>query len=254
MIIGIIALITTLFFGGPGEIFYVDNLEKGIKKSILDKERKKEILADFKITKGIIKNYEKQRKKDFKAFNEIYARKATTKNQLDSFFDSIQDTRSTYQNKIIDQRILIFDKIEDQEWSEIIESSVTSAEKRIQKFEKKALKNNDGFGKTKASIKSTISDSVKADSILKGIENIEVTLKELEKALLSINASDNKILANKHSDKKALLDIVKNDSEKRLPFMNAVIDFHQNLKNNSLDSEFDQIIKVFLKEANMTSK
>ena len=41
MIVAALAtLITAIFLGGAAEIFYVDNLEKGIKKHVVEKERK----------------------------------------------------------------------------------------------------------------------------------------------------------------------------------------------------------------------
>ncbi|WP_136481741.1 hypothetical protein [Cognatitamlana onchidii] len=254
MIVGIIALITALFFGGPGEIFYVDDLEKGIKKNILDKERKKEILADFKITKEVIKDYEKQRKKDFKVFKNIYSSFNTTNTDLESFFNNLLAARNKYQNTIIDKRILIFEKIEDQEWSNILESSITASQKRIEKLEKKASKGKDRFEKTKASVNNSNISKDQKDLIQEGLEEVGYTAAQLEKTLLSINPNSDKILANKHSKKDKLLELVKKDSQTRSEFINAVINFHQIVKNNSNEDGFNDIIKAFLKEVNMSSK
>ena len=37
MIVALVSLLTALFLGGPAQIFYVDNIEKGIKKNVLEK-------------------------------------------------------------------------------------------------------------------------------------------------------------------------------------------------------------------------
>ncbi len=48
MIIGIYTLLMVLLGGGSTEVFYVDNLEKGVKKYVDDKDTKKEILDTLK--------------------------------------------------------------------------------------------------------------------------------------------------------------------------------------------------------------
>jgi len=252
MIVGIIALITVLFFGGPGEIFYVDNIEKGIKKNIDDKERKKEILADFKFTKSTIKDYEKIRKSEFKEFKTLYNNSTTSKVELELFFSSLQENRSEYQNKVIDQRILIFEKIQPEEWSNILASSITKSEKRIEKLNKKALKGKENYRKTQSKIESTIVNNDQKDEIIEALESFKKASDDLENTLRSINASDDKILADKNSGKDDLLKLVQNDSEKRVPFVKSVINFHQVVKENSSDEEFSTIIKTFLKEAEIS--
>ncbi|SNR33559.1 hypothetical protein SAMN06265371_101409 [Lutibacter agarilyticus] len=253
MIVGIVALLTVLFFGGPNEMFYVDDIEKGIKKNIEEKERKKEILADFKFTKSISKEYEKERKKGFKEFKALYNNNKTTKNQLESFFNSLQKNRGEYQNKMIDQRILIFEKIESQEWHNIIESSITVLEKRTEKIEKKALKSKESYRKTQVKIESVIVNNTQKESILKGLESFINTSDDLEKTLSSINASENKILADKNSSKEDLLELISNDSAKRNAYKNSIINFHLIVKENSSDEVFINIMKTFFKESEINA-
>ena len=62
MLIGLATLITILLFGGGQDYFLVMNLDKGIKKFVVEKERKKEILAEFKIAKKEVKKLSKTRK------------------------------------------------------------------------------------------------------------------------------------------------------------------------------------------------
>ena len=51
MIIGTITLITILFLGGTTNTFVFENLDKHIKKAVIEKERKDEILSDLKVGK-----------------------------------------------------------------------------------------------------------------------------------------------------------------------------------------------------------
>ena len=63
MIVGIAALFTILFFGGGQEYFLIEDFDKGINKHITDKNRSSEIKAEIKLTKSLIKEFNKKRKK-----------------------------------------------------------------------------------------------------------------------------------------------------------------------------------------------
>jgi len=254
MIVGIVAFISMLFFGGGGEVFYVDKLEKGIKKYVVEKERKKEILGDLKNTKTLFKDFEKERDKDFKQFLNLYGDMGTTREGLDSFFSELQQNRKDFQNTIIDQRLLIFAKIESLEWNQILESSETAAEKRIEKLKKKEGKGKEGFVKTKAQIeRSEISMDQKA-SLIEALEDIEGLAKDLESSLLSINSSHNSILADKDSGKEQLKQIIEEDDTQRKPLLKSLIDFHSLARENCPDTEGEKIIKAFTKEIQATSR
>jgi len=59
MIAGTIALLTFLFGGGSFEIFFVDQLENGVKEFVVEKDRQKEILDELKTSKAFIKKFNK---------------------------------------------------------------------------------------------------------------------------------------------------------------------------------------------------
>lgn len=254
LVAGLIALITAIFLGGPGEIFYVDNLEKGIKKHVVEKERKKDILKDIKYTKSIFKDFEKERKKDFKEFLEIYIDKNTTSEQLNSFFEELQNNRSGFQSKIVDQRLLIFAKIQPEEWSNILESSETIAGKRIAKVEKKTSKGKEYNAKTKSLIESIITDNNQKTNLTVGLADVTKSTKDLEGLLLTINSAQNKILADKNSGKDELLEIITDDNNQRKPVLESLVNFHKIAKENCSDVEWDKIMKTFLKEIQMSSR
>ena len=90
MIIGTIALLALLFGGGTGELFFVDQLEKGIKEFVIDKDRQKDILSDLKTSKAFIMEYNKDREVDLKYFYDINASWFTTSEDLVMYFDKMQ--------------------------------------------------------------------------------------------------------------------------------------------------------------------
>jgi len=254
MIVGIVTLITALFLGGPAQIFYVDNIEKGIKKYVVEKDRKKEILSEIKSTKAIYKDFEKERKKDYKTFLALYANMNTSKEGLHYFFEELQGKRTDYQNKLIDQRLSIFGKLEPEEWDHILKSSVRVADKNIAKAEKKAAKSKESFRKTKSRIHSNILNNEQKQTLLKGLEDVILSEKELESQMLSVNSSQNKILANKYSDKEELHRLFAEDTRKRGGLLEALLSFHELARENCSDVEWTQIMKSFTKEMQMSSR
>lgn len=255
MIPGLIALFSILFLGGPGEIFYVDKFEKGVKKYVLEKERKKEILADIKYTKALFKDFEKERKKDYKQFMDLYTDRNTSIEVLDAFFEDLQKSRAVFQGNIVDQRLLIFAKLKQEEWDQIVETSETVAEKRLAKIEKKEAKGNkELFAKTKAQIETTISSSEIKTKILTELESVQNDAITLENFLISINSAQNNILADKNSGKEQLLEIVIEDNEIRKSLIKSLVSFHKLAADHCSDQEWDKIVKTFSKEMQMSSK
>ena len=255
MIPALIALFSILFFGGPGEIFYVDNLEKGVKKYVVEKEIKKEILGDIKYTKKLFKEFEKERKKDFKQFMDLYTNKNTSTELFDTFFENLQYSRTDFQEKIVDQRLLIFAKLKQEEWDQIVETSETVTEKRLAKIEKKEAKGKkELFAKTKAQIETTITSAEIKMKLLNGLEFVQDETMTLENFLLSINSTQNNILADKNSGKEQLLEIIAEDNEFRKSLIESLVSFHKLAADHCSNQEWDIIIKTFSKEMQMSSK
>ena len=48
MIVGLLTLLMSMFGMGSVEVFYLDKLEEGIKKEIVDKDRRQELQDELK--------------------------------------------------------------------------------------------------------------------------------------------------------------------------------------------------------------
>mgnify|MGYP001820697013 CR=1 FL=1 len=254
MIVAIATLLTALFLGGPAQIFYVDNIEKGIKKHVVEKDRKKEILSEIKSTKAFYKDFEKERKKDYKTFLALYADMNTSIEGFHSFFEELQGKRTDYQNKLIDQRLIILGKIEPEEWDNILKSSVSVADKNIAKAEKKAAKSKESFRKTKSRIHSNILNNEQKQNLLKSLEKIINSEKELISQILSANSSQNKILANKNSGKEELQSLLAEDTMRRDGLVESLLSFHGLARENCSAAEWSKIMKSFTKEMQTSSR
>ena len=128
MIVRIVALFTVLFFGSAQEYFFIEKLEKGVKKYVIEKDRSKEILVDLKETKSMIKAFNKNRKGKLSEFLSMNLDCDIQRGAMNSFFKKRVDERLVFQQSMIEKRLLVTSKLEKSEWEEIIKMSDTSVE------------------------------------------------------------------------------------------------------------------------------
>ena len=134
MIVGIVALFTMLFFGGAQEYFFIEKLEKGAKKFIVDKDRSKEIILDLKEGKALIKAFNKDRKGKLAEFHTMNLDRDISREEMKVFFNNRKEERLVFQKSMADIRVKTFSKINDEEWNDIINLSDASVEKKMAKF------------------------------------------------------------------------------------------------------------------------
>ena len=255
MIVGLATLISILFFGGVSETFLVDKLEKGVKQYVLDKERKKEITADLKVSVKYIKAFNKERKSKFKSFQDLNANRLTSREELTLYFDELMNDRKHFQERVIGDRISILNKIESDEWELILINSKESIDKVNAKTQKKLDKGkiSEPFEKTTAVIAKVITDKERKEKLDKAlntfIDSQEKTFEKLE----SMNTIDSGIISNKDASEKDLIKLAKELNELRKLAFNDLTSFHFSVKEFTTQAEWEQIMKAFNKELNITS-
>lgn len=258
MIIGTIALLT-LLFGGGLDSFYIDNFEKGIKEYVIEKDRKKEILADLKTSKKLISNYSKERKAEYKAFKKLNISHETTKEDLVGFFNILHKERAVYQNEMVDERLTVIKKIKADEWDSIMVFSKTSLDKKIEKAENKLEKNKGKgkevvpFVKTIKAITANVLDSEKQQVLKLGLDKMISSIEELTIETGTINANESKLLTHQNATKDELIKLGNKLNDMRRLIFDELIDFHMLVKENTSITEWDKIMKAFNKELSITT-
>jgi uncharacterized protein YlxP (DUF503 family) len=254
MLIGLATLISVLFFGGVNEYFLVNKLEKGVKKYVVEKERKKEITAELKNSKKFIKAFNKERKNEFKLFKVINADRETTKEEMNQFFDQLIKERRDFQKIIIQSRIEICGKINPDEWESILELSRKSVAKEKDKQQKKIDKGKDSepFKKTIASINKFITDRERKEKVLQSIKDFINSRDEMTRKLTGMNTIDNAIVTKKDVSEEELKQLAEDLNELREIGFESLVDFHMSAKEHTTKDEWDNIIKAFNKEIETT--
>lgn len=242
MIIGTITLISMLFFGGVQEYFLLDKLEKGVKKYVEDKDRRKEILADLKASKNVIKIFNKDRKIMLKSFKKMSLDRNAKQQDFKDFFNETQSERINFQEKIIEDRLRIVEKFSPEEWNGIILLSSSSAEKRL---EKALTKTKNPFNDLYNRIDKSITDTLMQAQIRTIIDDFENEFNKMTSHVKSLNASQSEILQNQMVTSEELHDMANTVNEVRKEAMNAFIDFHFRMKEVTNEKEWQEIMKEF---------
>ena len=79
-------MIMSLQGNGSAEVFYLDNLEKGIKEHVADKDRKKTLEADMAEYNEIRKDFDKRRKAHLEELVKKNFKKSTPKEWYQEFY------------------------------------------------------------------------------------------------------------------------------------------------------------------------
>ena len=258
MIIGTIALIT-LLFGSGLDFFLVDNFEKGVKEYVIEKDRKKEILADLKTSKKLISNYHKERETKYKTFKKLNISRETSREDLVDFFNKLYKERVAYQKEMVDDRLAVIKKIKADEWDSIMVFSKNSLDKQIEKKQKKLEKNKEKgkevatFVKTRKAIIENVLDSEKQQILKSGLDKLISSIEELTIETETINVNESKLITRQNATKDELLKLGDELNDMRRLIFDELIDFHALLKKNTNSTEWDKIMKAFNKELSITS-
>jgi hypothetical protein len=174
---------------------------------------------------------------------------------MESFFDQLMIERRDFQQKVIDDRIYIVKKIEQEEWDLILELSRKSVEKNKEKAEKKETKGKTtgAFEKTKKVIDENITDDQRKNKVMAILNEFIESQKKSIQQLQTMNATDSKILSNKDASEDELQEVAENLNELREITFRDLANFHFLTKDNTTEAEWDQIMKSFNKEIDITS-
>jgi len=241
MIVGIVALFTVLFFGGVQEYFFIEKLEKGVKKFVIEKDRSKEIMVDLKETKSMIKAFNKNRKGKLNEFLSMNLDRDIHRGSMDSFFDKRVDERLVFQQSMIEKRLLVTSKLEGSEWEEIIKMSDASVEKKIVKLQKKGAK--DPFESVEKTIQSAFSDQGKQAQASAILQNFKTQYTKLLDEVNSINTLESKLLSNKGSTEKEFMSLANDMNQLRETAYQNFIDLHYDMKEITDESEWTKVMK-----------
>lgn len=248
MIIGLVTLFATLFFGGSQQYFFIEKLEKGVKEYVVEKERKKEILIDLKTVKSTIKGFNKERKKSLGVYHDLNTNYQSTPEEFETFLFGLSKERIEFQKMVVNQRLQVVAKITKEEWEEIIGASSNATDKRLNKEAKK--KEKDAFEKVKKTINTEIEEENIRSKAIEALATVEMDFNKLRIEFSSVNALENDLLVNKDTTTEDALKLTEELNELRKNLHKSILTFHFNMKDLTAETEWTKIMKSMNKVLN----
>jgi hypothetical protein len=234
-------------------------MKKGVKEFVVDSERQKDILVDVKSTKKLITNFNKGRKSQFKAFKKLNAHRETSRDNFSDFFTLLEQERKQYYADLATARVGLAGKIMADEWQDIMKKSAEAVEQRQQKARKKAEKakakgkEKGYFAKTRKAINATVTDENSQQQLSHQLDVFNANLQKLQHALKSTNVKENDVLVRQDASREDIQQLHAEMSKLRQSGLNALVEFHMLVKENTDEAAWDKIMKQFNKEFSLTS-
>lgn len=248
MIIGIVAFFTILFGGGSPEIFYVDNIDKGVKKYVVDKDIKKELTDTLKWTTKAVEDFRKEQKRQIKELKTMNLNKNATKALYLAFFDLKNKERLELHAEVIDMRAYVQTRIKPDEWKQIMDMAEASAEKTNDKSEKKdAKKPADTFKDLKNTVTKHVTDADRQAIILDAVDMYELAFNKAKKIMEDNDVENRSLLSDQNATKADMFAFHKALAKVRNDYYAAYMVFYFVVQETTNEGEFTPIIKAFNK-------
>lgn len=234
-----------LFGIGGTDVFFMDKLEEGVKKYVVDKDRKKECQAILKEHSANVNEFLKQYKKRVKYVEDQNLDKATTDDWYRDYFKAAMEERKVLHERSIESRLKLQEKINEDEWANIVEMSEDATRKLEEKEQKKAMKKGGEsfYEKLSELITEKIPDNERRSNVLSGLSDLHDDWQALADNIDNIDAINSDLLKNKEATKDQMIESVKDLDQDRIDLYESYIRFFRILKDNTNDTEYPSIVK-----------
>jgi hypothetical protein len=235
----------SLLGSGSAEVFYLDNLEKGIKEYVVDKDRKKALEADMAEYTEIKKDFDKKRKAHLKELVKKNSDRNTSKEWYEDFYKKRMDERRELQSFSIDKRLDLQQKIHVNEWEDIIISSKVAYGKAYEKAEKKAAKKGeeDLFEDLNETIEETITDVEKKTAALEAVADFKSAAIEITQGYQKINIEDSEFLRDRNATRAQMQKVCDDLNALRVEMHNSYMTLINSMKENTNSDQWAPVSK-----------
>ena len=243
MIVGLITLFAVLF-GGGAEVFFIDEINKGVKKSVVDKERKDEILSVLKEGEQKIKEFKKEAAK---SANELKRSNYDRFLEGAYFINFFADRISSYgalQLELVEVRLKTQSLINDDEWAQIMTSSSKAQFKQDEKIRKQEAKekSTDVYRKLEKAI-NTISNQETRGKILASLNDYRKSYDAFLDSYENLNVNESATIANRNATREDLIKFGKDINGLREEMIESYLKLFFSIRENATVDSYKSIIK-----------
>lgn len=172
-----------MIFGSGGEAEFVSmipNLDKEVKRTVHDKERKKDILALIDEYEAAIKDYAREKQGLQEKVNMVSGDRSVSSEELLKHYDEYYQARAGLISSLIDYRLRFQEKFTKEEWLLLIEGAIVSNEedmlKKMEREEKTEDDLNAAFSEIRDIIVRNITDPAKSETVTRSFYTFEQSM------------------------------------------------------------------------------
>lgn len=248
MIVGIVALITALFFGGStNDYFLVEDIDKAANTYVVEKSRLKTIKASLKKGKKSADALYKERAKNGKAIVKGLLNYETSKEDFDKYLDIQLESVKKHQELVFNTRLEVMNEIEPDEWEKIVDYSKERHAKLIAKAKKKAAKKGDPWEEVQSTIDKVVTSEKEHNAVTQELVLLKRQFDKITTEIMNRNVANNEIIQTYSSSYDDLNSIGENLNELRVDSYNALVLFRAQIKNRTTESEYKAVMKSVCK-------
>ena len=251
MLIGLFTLIFTVLLGSADSPFIIPEAEKAITQTITEKERKKEIKALLKSYNKEFKALKKYEKQTGKSIVQLIKDRSVTSASISEEFDKVMANREDFNRALTSGRLLIQEKINPDEWEEILNKIQDVKPKKLKKQNKSEIKSKLQLEKSVVAFKQEILDAFEEvsdqDAASKHLDQFEDNLSQL---LFEEQHQKDKMIDVMYDGEASRADIeevVKNFAEFQSNAQQSMLDLRSNLVDLSDEGNWPKLAKALAK-------
>jgi hypothetical protein len=253
----LLGLLFALIFGPGGEAEFVSavpNLDKEIKRTITEKERKKDLLDLVDAYEGAIKEFSKDKKQLQKKVNQSSGDRNVSSENLLRHYDEYHQARRRLITSMIDYRLMFQDQITEKELMLLIEEAIVSSEKDRLDEQKQEEKTEDELNKAFSQIHDiivrNIQDPEKSETVTKSFYIFEQTMYNYLDISRDAKADRTSLLLYIDATREELEAVYEQSNQVRYRAANDFAILRDRVIENTTEKEWKQInkeLKAFFK-------
>ena len=238
-----------IFGGGSLDVFYIDKIEQSIKKEVTDKERKKDLLNDLKEYNKTVKGFKKEMKSQLKELKKKNLEITTTETWYREFYDSRMKARIELQKTFIEQRLILQNKIAQDEWDAIMNRAKDATAKLAEKERKDEMKKkyNNAFKDQENAIINSVGDQNRRKALLDALFVFKQLYIQIDEAYDSINVNESEFLTDKNATEEEMIKLASLLNEQRVKLFAGNTLFLKTMHSYTSEEEWKPIMKAYNK-------
>jgi hypothetical protein len=242
-----IALLFALIFGATSSSSLVPNLDKHVKKHVVEKSRKKQVLVFVKEDQKQRKSAYKVQKKNIKELGVLFASRNATMEDFEKVFVKILDERQILQAADVKVKLETQNYIEADEWDLIVIDTKKDFTKIKKKTKKNMTKLANNYDKFEEELNNIMVDENRKKEVHAALIRFEQLFSDNLKAFGEYIDDDSSIIYKHKTTSEELIEVQDKANVLRKEIFQTYAETHFKMVENTTEEEWKPLAKKMKK-------